>query len=115
MNAITEAAEMVRRAVARAELLATPREDRLRRFNETTGVAGYMTKHGPLGGNWHPDRCKCQGDPPTPEQIEGWTDMTLRRGVADRAKGGDTTPHKHYQKPPYSCARCECGAYVPHD
>lgn len=84
--------------------------DRSRRFNETTGVSGYMTAIGPLGGNHHPDRCVCQGNP-NPTRLSG---DGLRRGAC--GPNGDTTPHKHYDKPPYSCARClECSAYEPHD
>lgn len=86
--------------------------ERLRRFNETTGVYGYLSKSGPLGGNHHPDRCVCQGNP-----NRGAGDRTqegLRRGAC--GPRGDTTPHKHYREPPYACARCtKCKAYVPHD
>lgn len=65
-----------------------PMPARCRNFNDTMGAMGYMTAHGPAGGNRHPDRCKCQGN--------------------------DTTPHKHYDDFPYSCARCmKCKAYDP--
>lgn len=68
-------------------------EERRRRFNDTTGIFGYISKRGPTGANHHPDRCRCQRH--------------------------DTTPHKHHG-PPHStltgCARClECEAYLPHD
>jgi hypothetical protein len=79
------------------------------RFNETTGVYGYMSQSGPLGGNHHPDRCVCQGNPHPVRE----TAMGLRRGVV--GPNGDTTPHKHYPEPPYGCARCSCSAYAPHD
>lgn len=59
--------------------------ERVRRFNATTGVLS--------GGTNHPDRCRCQDRP-------------------DRFPG---TPHKHYEEPPYSCARCACDAYAPAD
>jgi hypothetical protein len=61
-----------------------PIPERLQRFNEGTACLS--------GGNSHPDRCVCQ----TKEtgQFAG-------------------TPHKHYDEPPYSCARCGCEAYVP--
>lgn len=61
---------------------------RSQRFNEQCGVSGFMSTKGPRGGNHHVDRCTCQQR--------------------------DTTPHKHYAEPPYSCARCvECKGYTP--
>lgn len=64
--------------------------ERSRRFNETCGVFGYISRLGRTGANLHPDRCSCQGR--------------------------DTTPHKHYPEPPFACARCNpCHAYEPHD
>jgi hypothetical protein len=63
-------------------------EERRRVFHETCGAFGYISARGPTGANHHPDRCTCQGD--------------------------DTTPHKHYNNPPYACARCgKCNAYTP--
>jgi hypothetical protein len=61
----------------------------VKRFNDTTGTHGYISSKGPTGANFHPDRCICQGN--------------------------DPTPHKHSLEPPYSCARCvECKAYIQH-
>lgn len=89
------------------------RSARSRHFNETTGVYGYMSASGPLGGNHHPDRCRCQGDP---FPGDGRRDpMTLRRGAHSMDPRSDTTPHKHYDRPPFACARCSCDRYVPHD
>lgn len=61
-----------------------PVPERLQRFNDGTGCL--------TGGNQHSDRCVCQ----TKEtgQFAG-------------------TPHKHYDEPPYACARCGCKAYDP--
>jgi hypothetical protein len=61
-----------------------PMPERLQRFNDGTGCL--------YGGNSHPDRCVCQ------EKETG------------RFAG---TPHKHYDEPPYNCARCRCKAYDP--
>jgi hypothetical protein len=44
------------------------------------------------GGNSDPNRCECT------EQETGQN--------AD-------TPHRHYDKPPFGCARCRCPAYKP--
>lgn len=57
------------------------------RFNNTTGVIGYVSSLGRTPGSYHPDRCICQGD--------------------------DSTPHKHYPEKPYACARCRCTFYSP--
>lgn len=57
---------------------------RVRRFSETTGRL--------RGGNRHHDRCVCQE-----KEVGTFAD----------------TPHVHYGKPPFSCARCECEAYEP--
>ena len=47
---------------------------------------------GIYGGNSDPNRCVC----------------------AEKELGRNAdTPHRHYEEPPYSCARCECEAYVP--
>ena len=47
---------------------------------------------GIYGGNSDPNRCVC----------------------AEKEKGRNAdTPHRHYEEPPYSCARCECTAYTP--
>jgi hypothetical protein len=57
---------------------------RCTRFNDTTGALTWNYQSASL----HPDRCKCQGN--------------------------DPTPHKHYDEPPYACARCvKCEAYEP--
>jgi hypothetical protein len=92
-------------------------EERSRRFNETTGVCGYVGWIGDrlvtLGGNHHPDRCRCQGDP-FPGDGRG-NSMMLRRGTHSKDPYADTTPHKHYDRTPFSCARCSCDHYVPHD
>ena len=61
-----------------------PIPERLRRFNEETACL--------VGGNQHPDRCVCQEK--ETGQFAG-------------------TPHKHYDEPPYECARCECKSYRP--
>ncbi len=64
------------------------RNERRVRFSDTCGASGYMSKLGRTGANRHPDRCVCQGR--------------------------ETTPHKHYDDPPYNCARCgDCAGYVP--
>lgn len=87
--------------------------ERMERFNETTGVMGYISVRGPLGGNYHPDRCYCQGGPNPAPKHRPLTDMDLRRGVC--GPNGDTTPHKHYSDSG-KCARClDCTGYVPHD
>lgn len=85
--------------------------ERMVRFNETTGVMGYSSKTGIRGGNHHPDRCYCQGDPNP--GISDRTQDGLRRGAC--GPNGDTTPHKHYENG--GCARCgsDCTGYVPHD
>jgi hypothetical protein len=88
MMKVLDAAESVRRAVRLAEAMAVPSEVRRQRFNDTTGVFGYISNLGRTGANLHPDRCACQGN--------------------------DPTPHKH--RGDGSCARClPCKAYVPHD
>jgi hypothetical protein len=61
-----------------------PVPERLQRFNNETACL--------TGGNAHPDRCKCQEK--ETGQFAG-------------------TPHKHYDEPPYNCARCSCRAYEP--
>jgi len=62
--------------------------ERSKYFSDTCGGLGYTTKDGPTGAHRHPDRCICQGN--------------------------EATPHKHYDYPPYSCARCgACKAYEP--
>lgn len=59
-------------------------DERRERFNNTTGAIDWHYRSAAL----HPDRCECQG--------------------------ADSTPHKHYQDPPYRCARCgKCDAYYP--
>lgn len=88
-------------------------EERSRRFNETTGVFGYMSKSGVRGGNHHPDRCRCQGDPFRGDGAG--SNEALRRGAHNRDPYADTTPHKHYDRPPFACARCSCDRYLPHD
>lgn len=61
-----------------------PVPERLQRFNDGTGCLS--------GGNSHFDRCVCQ----------------------EKEKGQFAgTPHKHYDEPPYGCARCGCKAYEP--
>lgn len=80
---------------------------RMREFNETTGVFGYMTARGPTGANHHPDRCVCQGNPNSDDLDYG---EQVRAGSC--GPNGDTTPHKH--RADGSCARClECQQYVP--
>lgn len=88
-------------------------ETRMRRFNETTGVYGYVaTGQRLLGGNHHPDRCRCQGDP----FLGDGSGSREALGHGSHSPTGDTTPHKHYSKPPFKCARCsDCDGYVPHD
>lgn len=61
--------------------------ERSQRFNNTCGVRGYTSANGPTGADRHPDRCICQNE---------------------------TTPHKHYDRPSFTCARClECDGYTP--
>jgi hypothetical protein len=74
---------------------ATPEEvtvtdvngERSRRFNDTTGALSWNYRSACL----HPDRCTCQSND---DQYLG-------------------TPHKHYDEPPYECARCGCEGYTP--
>lgn len=79
--------------------------ERSQRFNDTTGTHGFSERGRRFGGNMHPDRCVCQGNPrERNDNGFGWKVW------------GDTIPHKHYSQPPYSCARCnECNAYLPWD
>jgi len=57
-------------------------------FKNTCGTNGWTSRRGKEPGSTHPDRCACQGN--------------------------DPTPHKHYNEPPFSCARCsECDGYTP--
>ena len=59
---------------------------RVQRFNATTGAI--------RGGNEHPDRRECQHGP----------------------DAHPDTPHQHYDRPPFSCARCghrNCEGYRP--
>lgn len=90
-------------------------EERSNRFNETTGVFGYMSKSGLRGGNHHPDRCRCQGDPFIGDGAGNRSALGIGRHTREGTPYADTTPHKHRRKPPFSCARCSCSAYVPHD
>lgn len=63
-------------------------EERSREFNETTGCISWGGRD-PIH---HPHACVCQGRP-------------------DNFPG---TPHKHYDEPPFACARCgKCQAYRP--
>lgn len=65
--------------------------ERNRRFNDGTGAFSWNRHHAAL----HPDACVCN--------LEETGEFA-------------GTPHKHYDEPPHSCARCghkRCPAYRP--
>lgn len=64
-------------------------EERSASFNDTTGAVSWC-----LRPAWeHPHACKCNA----------------------KEKHGQYagTPHKHYDEPPFACARCSCEAFDP--
>jgi hypothetical protein len=89
-------------------------------LNDYIGVSGTVTNydfkqiHPALGyaheGYHNAQRVLWECKPPVPWSEHPYVRCVCHDMEMDQYAG---TPHRHYDDPPYSCARCDCQAYTP--